>query len=87
MALVTKHMEMRGMPRLELVEYFLEIGRRTMDENTIQASYFKVTISEQKTCKLGSLILPTTDVTIEAEDNYIEQVVADFRKRFLSAGG
>jgi hypothetical protein len=82
-----KTMEMRGMRRSDIVEYFIGIGGDQTDAVKISGPDWEVTVSEESVARLGSIGIPATNVTFIGEPEFIELMIAEFRLKFLSAGG
>lgn len=82
-----KSLEMRGMKRIELVKYFVSIGGEGVDDEKFIGQGWKVCLSQEKIITLGSLKIPATIVKLQCRKDLSEQMLADFRLRFLSAGG
>lgn len=80
-------LEMRGMPRRELAEYFLSIGGRRVEQGLYLGPNWEVNLSEEWVCTLGSLQIPATKVTFRIKEEDWPEIVRAFRFCFLSAGG
>ena len=80
-------LEMRGMPRRDLEEYFLSIGGKPVERGTYVFSNWKVELNEEHCLTMGSLHIPTTLVTFRVEEEDWPKIVDAFHLRFLSAGG
>ncbi len=80
-------LEMRGMPRRDLAEYFLSIGGKWDGKGTYLGPNWEVDLSEAWFCTLGSIQIPATQVTFRVEEEDWPEIVKAFRFRFLSAGG
>ncbi len=48
---------------------------------------WKVEIGKENTCKLCSISLPSVGITFTAPKEDIEKLLADFRLKFMRAGG
>lgn len=87
MAIKEHSLEMRGMPRRELEEYFIGIGGKQVGAGLYLGPKWEVDLSDDWICILGSLQVPATQVTFRVDEEYWPEIVNDFRLRFLSAGG
>lgn len=80
-------LEMRGMPRRELENYFLGLGGKQDDGGVYRGPNWEVILSDERPCVLGVISIPATHVTFRVEENDWPKIVSAFRLRFLSAGG
>lgn len=80
-------LEMRGMPRRELEEYFRSIGGKWDGKRTYYGPNWEVELSESWSCTLGTIQIPATQVIFRVKEEDMEEIVWAFRFRFLSAGG
>lgn len=80
-------LEMRGMRRSDIVDYFIYIGGKEEDNGRFLGQGWEVIIGEENLAKLGSLRIPATKVTFLCEGELLDRLVYDFRLRFMSAGG
>ena len=64
MEFVDKHLEMRGMKRIELVNYFISIGGNTMSGENFIGQGWEAEITQEKIITLGSLKIPATIVIL-----------------------
>lgn len=87
MKFVEKQLEMRGMKRIEIVNYFISIGGKVIGGENFIGQGWEVEITQEKTIILGSLKIPATNVILRCRTDLIEQMLVAFRLRFLSAGG
>ena len=87
MEFVEKHLEMRGMKRIELVNYFISIGGSAMGGENFIGQGWEVKITKEEIITLGSLKIPATIVILHCRKDLIEKMMFAFRLRFLSAGG
>ncbi|MFT5874819.1 MAG: hypothetical protein ACI8WT_003797 [Clostridium sp.] len=87
MEFVEKNLEMRGMKRIELVNYFISIGGKAVGKENIIGQGWEVEITQEKIITLGSLKIPATIIILRCRKDLIEQIIYAFRLRFLSAGG
>ncbi|OEF95709.1 hypothetical protein [Desulfuribacillus alkaliarsenatis] len=89
---IAKQIEMRGMSRQELVDFFVEMGGVSVQDSLIigedaEGHKWSVELSEQKQIQLCSLLLPATSLTIKADSNLLNHLLMELRMKFLSAGG
>ncbi|MGV8980084.1 hypothetical protein [Clostridium sp.] len=87
MEFIERNLEMRGMRRIEIVNYFISIGGEIIGGGNFIGNGWKVDISKEKTITLGSLKIPATIVVLSCREDLLDGMIADFRLRFLSAGG
>jgi hypothetical protein len=87
MEFVEKSLEMRGMKRAEIVNYFISIGGKLISDEKFIGQGWQVEIAKEKLVTLGSLKIPATVVILRCRKDISEQILAAFRLRFLSAGG
>jgi len=87
MEFIEEKLEMRGMKRIEIVNYFISIGGKVISDGNFFGQGWEVELSKEKTIKLGSLKIPATIVILRCREDLIEQMIVAFRLRFLSAGG
>lgn len=80
-------LEMRGMPRRDLEDYFLSIGGKQIGSETYRGPNWEVDLSNDWLCTVGSIQIPATKVTFRTDDGDWPEIVKAFRLRFLSAGG
>lgn len=79
-------LEMRGMLREELVNYFIEIGGMLDDNGTYRGDKWEVFVDKQVSCCMGSLSLPSTKVTFNVEEDIYDEMLSKFRLKFLRGG-
>ncbi len=82
-----KTMEMRGMKRKEIVDYFISIGGNDTMQGSLIGRGWEVEIGQEKAAKLGSFEIPSTNVKFQCEEELFENMIYAFRLRFLKAGG
>lgn len=80
-------LEMRGMPRRDLQDYFLSIGKKQIKSETYKGPNWEVDLSDEWLCTLGSIQIPATKVTFRTDERDWPKIITAFRLRFLSAGG
>lgn len=81
------NLEMRGMKRIELVNYFISIGGKVIDDEKFTSQGWQAEIAKEKLVILGSLKIPATIVILRCRKDISEKMLTAFRLRFLSAGG
>ncbi|MCL4272980.1 MAG: DUF1952 domain-containing protein [Anaerolineales bacterium] len=79
--------EMRGIPFFLLKEYLEEMGGKEVEENVIQGEGWKVHLEKMEPFRLFSLSVGQTRLTVEMEDDVVEDFTERFRKKTLRAGG
>jgi hypothetical protein len=84
---VKKTLEMRGMKRIEIVNYFISIGGKAVDGEKFTSQGWQAEISNEKLVVLGSLKIPATIVILRCRKEISEQMLTAFRLKFLTAGG
>lgn len=82
-----KIMEMRGMRREEILDYFISIGGNDIGQGKLIGHGWEVEIEQEKTAKIGSFEFPSTIVKFQCEEDLFESMIYAFRIRFLKAGG
>lgn len=87
MELIEKELEMRGMKRTDIVNYFISLGGKIISDENFIGQDWEVEISKEKTITLGSLKIPATIVILRCRKDLIDNMMVAFRLRFLSAGG
>jgi len=87
MEFAKKEFEMRGMKRIEIVNYFFDIGGKKISDENLIGKGWKVQISQEKLVSLGSFKIPATVVILSCRKDLIDKMVSAFNLRFLSAGG
>lgn len=84
---VKETLEMRGMKRKEIIEYFFSLNEKPIEPNKFQGNGWYVKVNEETQVHLGAIEIPSTIVEFCGEKDQVEKILADFRLRFLSAGG
>jgi len=84
---IEKELEMRGMRRIEIVNYFISLGGKSISPENFIGNGWEVAISKEKIIALGSLMIPATIVIFRCREELIDGIMVAFRLRFLSAGG
>lgn len=87
MMIIEKTLEMRGMPREEIITYFISINGKNVCLGKFIGENWEVEVSEESRVKIGSLEIPSTTVVFRSEKENLEQMISKFRLKFLSAGG
>ncbi|MBC2728760.1 hypothetical protein [Desulfosporosinus sp.] len=80
-------LEMRGMPRRDLEEYFLSIGGELKGKGRFLGPNWEVNLSDTWYCSLGKIQIPATQLTFRVNEEDGDKFVWAFRLKFLSAGG
>lgn len=80
-------LEMRGMKRKEIMAYFLSIDEKYLEPDQFIGEGWNAKVNEEKDVRLGSINIPSTVVEFSGNKEQLEQVIADFRLKFLTAGG
>jgi len=84
---VERTLEMGGMARSEIVDYFSGIGGELISEGKYQGPDWIVDIGKEEYRAVGSIRLRKTYVTFYCDEKYIDTMIYKFRLKFLSAGG
>lgn len=87
MILKEHSLEMRGMPRRDLAEYFLLLGGKPVSSGMYVFPNWRVKLSDEQSHTLGSMRIPATLVTFQVNEEDWPEIQSAFRLRFLSAGG
>ena len=77
---------MGGIPSWEIKEYFASIGGESKDDSLFIGADWEVQICPQMT-PLGSMVIERTEVVFRVKKEKLEKMIADFRLKFLRAGG
>lgn len=78
---------MRGKRRNEYVTFFLEKGAIRQGEGHYRAEEWLVWIGEEQKARLGSLEIPEVEVVLDLFGTESGELVEQFRRVFLTAGG
>jgi len=78
---------MRGIPREEIVEYFKDLSKHTHNNKIFYGIDWVVEVGDEKPCLLGSITLKEVDIIFSASQESLEVLLADFRLKFMRAGG
>jgi len=87
MKIIEKTMEMRGMRRTEIINYFLSIAEENIGNWKFKGIGWEVIVDEESIASIGRLQLPSTNVTFRCDEKIIDEVIYAFRLKSLSAGG
>jgi hypothetical protein len=82
-----KFLEMRGMRRQELVDYFISIGGESKDSVIFKGEDWSVEIKPETRVTFGAISIPATILVFHSSEETLEKLIYKFRLRFLSAGG
>lgn len=85
--IVTKTLEMGGIYRKDFIEYFLKIGGKTEDQETIKGYCWEVLVGPETCRMLGSIRIPQVLITFNVEEDKFDDFLAKFRLNFLRGGG
>lgn len=81
-------LEMRGMRRSEILNYFIHIGAQEVGKGVFKGLEWTVEVGSEAFVSLGRLEIPATVVVFKSlEISVLDKAVSAFRLRFLSAGG
>ena len=87
MAIKVKILNMGGMSQARLLEYFYSIGGKNLGDGKFVGQDWEIEVQKEKIVSLGSLNIPSTIVIFRCEDAIIDNMLKDFRQKFLTAGG
>jgi hypothetical protein len=87
MIIIENTLEMRGMRRREIINYFDSINGENTGFGKFTWQDCKVEVSEESIITIGTLEIPSTKVLFYGEKERIEQMIIAFRLKFLCAGG
>ncbi|PKM51946.1 MAG: hypothetical protein CVV02_04870 [Firmicutes bacterium HGW-Firmicutes-7] len=87
MIIEEKFLEMRGMRRQEIIDYFISLDFLACDLSTFVGEHLRIEVGEEVFVKMGSLSIPATSIKFSGEKDVVEKVLYWFRLRFLTAGG
>ncbi|MCX7709045.1 MAG: hypothetical protein N2484_04280 [Clostridia bacterium] len=87
MAILQKTLEMRGMPRTDLINYFISLHGKNIGSGKIAGENWEVEVREERLVAIGSLNIPSTIVIFRCDEEFMEPMISAFRLKFLSAGG
>lgn len=79
--------EMRGIPRKEIVQYFRDICDEIEHNRKFKKDGWMVEIGEEGCCSLGSVKLSTIRIVFTGEEHLLESVIYAFNMKFLRGGG
>ncbi|PKM96417.1 MAG: hypothetical protein CVU84_01505 [Firmicutes bacterium HGW-Firmicutes-1] len=79
-------LEMRGMRRQEIIDYFMGLEHIECNLSTFVGEHWSAEVREESFVSIGSLLIPSTIVIFKGEKS-LESVIYSFRLRFLTAGG
>lgn len=85
--MIEKCLEMRGMQRIEILNYFISLEGENIGEGRFVGANWEVEVSEEIIITIGSLKLPSTKVLFRSNEEILEQMLFAFNLKFLSAGG
>lgn len=77
---------MGGIPSWEIKAYFASIGGKSKDDSLFVGPDWEVMIRPEMT-PLGSMVIERTEVIFRVNEEKLEKMLADFRLKFLRAGG
>lgn len=82
-----KLLEMRGMRRQEIIDYFSRLPELECHMSIFRAVDWTVEVGEEVLVTLGKIKIPSTTVKFTGRKDSLEQAIYRLRLRFLSAGG
>jgi hypothetical protein len=87
MQIAEKVIEMRTIPRNEIVDYFTGIGGKGMDSGRIEGQNWEVEVGQEKPVALGPFFIFSVTVILRCEKELFDRMYAEFCSRFLRGGG
>lgn len=87
MVIAEKTLEMRGIRRTEIMDYFISIDGEQIRDGKFIVGDSEVEVSEESLISIGSFKFPATLVKFHGDRELIEQLILAFRFKFLRAGG
>lgn len=76
-----------GIPRKKIEEYLKSICKISLNGNKFLGDEWEIEITGEYIFKIGSLKLPKVKILFRANSEKLEELISDFRSKFLSAGG
>ncbi len=83
----TQTLEMRGMKRSAIVDYFISLGGNRLDEHNFDYGDWSVHIANQGMIKYRVIEVPSTKITFTGHSSALPPAIHNLRMQFLSAGG
>ena len=83
----TQTLEMRGMKRSAIVDYFISLDGNKLDEHNFEFGNWSVHIADQEMIKFRVIEVPSTKITFTGHSSALPCAIHDLRMQFLSAGG
>ncbi|WP_457558069.1 hypothetical protein [Candidatus Harpocratesius sp.] len=90
----SQHSIFSGISRSEIISFFQNLSPRNKDSTTKSAkkSFFyvnscKVCVNETNSQCFPGFFIPCTEIIFEGEENAVQSLMAQFRKKFLRGGG
>ena len=77
-------MEMRGMRRQAIWDYFADIHELTCHLSTFQGEHWMVEIGDEVIDNIGKLRITSTTVKFTGEKEFLDTAINNFRLRFLT---
>ncbi len=87
MSTTEKVLEMRGMHRSQIINYFYTIRSKNIGCGKFSGKNWEVEIGVENLITIGSIKIPSTMVTFKGENDLLKKIIYAFRLKFLSAGG
>lgn len=85
--IITRKIEMRGASREEIAVYFRGLSKYVHNDKRFYGTDWVVELGDERLCVLGSIMLMEVDITFSASRECLEALLADFRLKFMRAGG
>ncbi len=87
MELIKKVMEMRGMRRQEIVDYFKSLDNTVYEKDSFCGDGWRVEIGEEIIIGMRVFQVPSTTLIFSGDKEILDKIIYKFRLRFLTAGG
>ena len=87
MIISEKALEIHGVFRDEIINYFIDIGGEAIEEGRFAGEAWEAEVGNEEVVKLSSIKIPSTMVTFRGEVELLDKMLKAFRLKFLKAGG
>ncbi|EEG78738.1 hypothetical protein [Dethiobacter alkaliphilus] len=76
----------RGVPRQEYLDYFLALGKE-VEPGRIVGPDWEVVVGQEREAKILNCFIEESEVIFRGEEDVVNELINDFRLKFLRAGG
>lgn len=87
MEFTEKVIEMRTIPRNEIVDYFIGIGGKDMGHGRIEGQDWEVEVSREKPVALGPFSIFSVIIILRCKKELFNRMYTEFCSGFLRGGG